>query len=161
MSRTFVEKQREIPKERDSQARQSFSNSRMGFLTEKQFQVLSLRSRGYTQLETSLELRISRSSVSMVEARARKQVQRARQTLKLFEMTQTQRIVAIGAGTRLQQIPLLVLQEADRYNVHLRKNMVEILRMVKKEKPRALTQDERTVKKIFFSFNERGKISLK
>lgn len=133
----------------------------MGFLTEKQFRVLLLRSRGYTQKETASELHLSRSSVSMVEARARKQIERARQTLKLFQMTQTQHTVVIPLDTHLQQIPLVVLQKADKYNIHLRRNMVEILRMVKKEKPDALSEDGRTVKKIFFSFNERGKVSLR
>ncbi len=139
----------------------AFSKSRMGFLTEKQFRILALRSKGYSQRETAAELNMTRSSVSMIEGRARKQVQRARQTLRLFELTQTQRVLAIEIGTRLQQIPLIVLEEADKYNIHLRKNMVDILRMVKKERQTALSKEGRTVQRIYFSFNERGKLSLK
>jgi hypothetical protein len=53
-----------------------------------------------------------------------------------------------------------VLQEADRYNVHLKSNMVEILRMVKKQKRNSISQEGRTTEEIFFSFNERGKLSI-
>jgi Tfx family DNA-binding protein len=158
MPRAF---QKQVENETPSHKTIDFSKSRMGFLTEKQFRVLSLRSRGYTQRETSIELQLSRSSVSMLEARALKQVERARHTLKLFELTQTQHVVRIQIGTRLQQIPLMVLQEADKYNIHLRKNMVEILRMVKKENPDALSEEGRTLRKLRFTFNERGRVSMR
>jgi HTH-type transcriptional regulator, fmd operon transcriptional regulator len=128
-------------------------------LTEKQFRVLDLRSRGYSQREIAFELKMSRASVSMIEARAKKQVQRARQTLRMYKLTQSQHKVIVQAGTRLQQVPMVVLQEADRFRIHLRQNMVEILRMVKKRKA-ALISDGRTSEKIVFSFNERGKVSL-
>ena len=136
-----------------------YSRSRSGFLTEKQFRVLALRSRGFSQQEIANELGMSRAGVSMLEGRARKQVERARQTLRLYEMTQTQPKVTIGVGTRLQQIPMVVLREADRFHIHLRSNMVEILRMVKKHKRGSLSNG-RTTEKITFSFNERGRLSL-
>jgi HTH-type transcriptional regulator, fmd operon transcriptional regulator len=95
----------------------------------------------------------------MIEARAKMQIERARQTLRMYKLTQSQHKVCIVTGTRLQQVPMVVLQEADRFGVHLRSNMVEILRMVKKRKG-ALMTDGRTSEKIVFSFNERGKVSL-
>jgi Tfx family DNA-binding protein len=135
--------------------------SSLGFLTKKQFQVLCLRNTGYFQREIAAQMRMSRSSVSMIEVRARRQINKARQTLRICKLvrSQTQHIVTIEKGTHLQKIPMIVLQEADTFHIHIRKNMVEILRLVKRSKTNCLS-DGRTIKKIYFSFNERGKLSL-
>lgn len=105
-------------------------------------------------------MKISRASVSMIEGRARRQVFRARQTIQYFEMVQKQYEVTISSSVRLQQIPMLVLQEADARGIHLRSNMVEILRIVKKFKADCIGTDGRLREKIVFQFNERGKLSL-
>jgi HTH-type transcriptional regulator, fmd operon transcriptional regulator len=138
-----------------------YPGSSLGFLTKKQFQILCLRDSGYLQREIALQLHMSRSSVSMIEARARGQINKARQTLRVFELSraQTQHIVTVEKGTRLQKIPMIVLEEADRFQIHLRSNMVDILRMVKKLKGDNLA-DGRTRDKIVFVFNERGKLAL-
>ncbi len=131
-----------------------------GLLTVKQYHVLDLRSRGYSQLEVAHLLSMSRASVSMLEKRARKQIERARQTMKVYELSQKrQHKVKIKTGTRVQQIPMNVLQEADRFQIHLQPSMVEILKMVGKEREDSL-KDGRTIKEISFAFNERGKLSL-
>ena len=145
MSRSTVQKQKEVSNEQDPEARFDFSKSRMGFLTEKQFRVLSLRfSRIYSDGKRRLNSAYPDRAFPWWKREVKNKLQRARQTLKLIELTQTQHSVVIPLGTRLQQIPLVVLQEADRYNIHLRKNMVEILRMIKKEKPYSLSDDGRT-----------------
>ena len=138
-----------------------YQQSSLGFLTRKQFQILCLRNRGYYQREIASELHLSRSSVSMIEARARRQIKKARQTLRICELAraQIQHIVTIEKGTHLQKIPMIVLQEADIFDIHVRKNMVEILRLVKRSKADCLSAGK-TSKKISFSFNERGILSL-
>ena len=103
---------------------------------------------------------MSRASVSMIEGRARKQILRARQTIQYYELIQKQYEVSVDIGVRLQQIPMIVLQEADRHGIHLRSNMVEILQAVKKLKASSLGRDGRAMEKIVFRFNERGKLSL-
>ena len=142
-------------------AKSDFSNFGRGFLTEKQAQILHLRCRGYTQREIAAELKISRASVSMIEGRARRQVRRAKQTTEFFEFIQNQYEVTMESGTKLQQIPMIVLQEADNHKIHLRSNMVEILRMVKKTKGASLGPDGRINEKLIFTFNERGKLFLR
>jgi len=141
-------------------AAERLSEKSYGFLSERQFRILSLRSRGYTQLEIAKELHTSRANVSMLEGRARKRIELARQTLKVFEECQTHHVITIEPSTRLQKIPMDVLLEADKFQIHMRSNMVEILRMVKKQKPDLLSPDGKTVEKITFDFNERGKLSL-
>jgi Tfx family DNA-binding protein len=138
----------------------NFSRKRHGFLTEKQSHILFLRLSGYTQLEIARELKISRASVSMIEGRARRLIQRARQTVQYFDEIQRQYGVRVDSGTRLQQVPMIVLQEADNQKIHLRSNMVEILRLVKKSKANSLGADGRLIDAIEFRFNARGKLTL-
>lgn len=138
-----------------------YPHSDLGFLTRKQYQVLCMRDRGYLQREIAIQLRMSRSSVSMIESRARKQIKKARQTLSILELAraQTQHKVAVEKGTRLQKIPMIVLQEADRFGIHLQSNMVDILRMVKKSKQSCIS-DGKTTSRILFAFNEKGRLLL-
>jgi HTH-type transcriptional regulator, fmd operon transcriptional regulator len=137
-----------------------FPNKRHGFLTQKQSQVLYFRSCGFTQSEVAKKLRMSRASVSMIEGRAKKQVLRARQTVQYYELVQAQYEVVVDSGVRLQQVPMIVLQAADKHGIHLRSNMVEILRIVKKLKADCLGVNGRLTEKLVFHFNERGKLSL-
>jgi len=143
-----------------AQRHAEFSKKRHGFLTEKQSRVLFLRSRGFTQLEIAKQLKMSRASVSMIEGRARRQVIRARQTVQYFELVEKQYEVTVSSGVRVQQIPMVVLQEADKQGIHLRSNMVEILRLIKKMKASYLGADGRLSEKLLFRFNERGKLIL-
>jgi HTH-type transcriptional regulator, fmd operon transcriptional regulator len=149
-----------ISEEAPFQRYSEFSKKRHGFLTEKQSRVLFLRSRGFTQLEIAKQLKMSRASVSMIEGRARRQVIRARQTVQYFELVEKQYEVTVSPGARLQQIPMIVLQEADKHGIHLRSNMVEILRIIKRTKASYLGADGRLTEKLLFRFNERGKLSL-
>lgn len=96
----------------------------------------------------------------MIEGRARRQILRARQTIQYFDLVEKQYEILVNPGTRLQQIPMVVLQEADKHGIHLRSNMVEILRIVKKMKGSSLGTDGRLTEKLLFRFNERGKLSL-
>lgn len=138
----------------------SFTRRRHGFLSERQSLILILRSSGYTQAEVARELKISRASVSMIEVRARRKILKARQTVQFFELTQKRHEVRVDSGTRLQQVPMVVLQEADRCGIHLRCNMVEILRLVKKLRATSVGADGRLNRSILFLFNERGKLLL-
>jgi HTH-type transcriptional regulator, fmd operon transcriptional regulator len=132
----------------------------LGYLTEKQFRILELRSRGFSQIEIARELNLSRASVSMIEGRAKKKVEKAKQTLKICNLIQTQHDITIEAGVRLLEIPMLVLQAADREGIHLRSNMVDILKMIKSRASNSLSPEGRTIKKLALSFNERGKLSF-
>jgi len=131
-----------------------------GFLTEKQFHVLELRSRGYTQRDISQLFHTSRAAISMIEGRAKKQIEKAKETVKIYEtFSRNQHKVTIEIGTRLQKIPVLVLQEADRFQIHIQYNMIEISRLVRKHMPDCLNNGL-TVKEITISFNEKGNISI-
>lgn len=133
---------------------------RRGFLSEQQFHIFDLRSRGYTPREIGIVLQMSKAKVSEYEKNAKSKVERARETLQVYEFAQMRRYkVRIELGTRLQKIPMVVVQRADKFHVHLQPNMVEILKMVNENRQDCLT-DGRTTKEIMFCFDKNGELSI-
>jgi len=132
---------------------------RLGLLTKKQFEVLRLRGKGMSQLEAAAELSTTRANVSMIESRAKKKIERARETLRAFEATRMYHSITIEIGSRPQEIPMRVLREGDRLGVHIESNLVEIIGMVRSLRPPVLSEG-RTSREVTFTFNRRGKLSV-
>lgn len=128
-----------------------------GFLTERQYEVLLSRGKGLSQRETAQELHTTRANVSMIERRAVANIRLARDTLRAHESTLTEHHVRIRKDTRVYDIPAAVLREGDRFGVHLRSNVVDIIRMVRAMKPPSL-KGGKTSRSIGFVFNQRGKL---
>ena len=112
-----------------------------------------------SQVETGMELKTSRSNVSMIERRAKKKVEGARETLRAYESTLTNHSVRVAIGSRPQDIPSIVLREGDRFGIHIQSNIVDIIRMAKSLRPSCL-ENGRTTRTLTFVFNQRGKLSL-
>jgi Tfx family DNA-binding protein len=130
-----------------------------GSLTEVQFRVLTRRGKGMTQKETARELGTTRANVSMIELRARRKVQLARDTIRAYQSTLEQHIVLIPKGTRFYDIPPTVLREGDRRGIHIQSNIVDIVRMVQAIKPSCI-EGGRTKRGISFVFNPAGKLRV-
>lgn len=131
-----------------------------GSLTELQYRVLAFRGKGLTQKETARELRTTRANVSMIELRARRKVDLASETLRAYKTTLTDHEVTVPKGTRMYDIPRLVLAEGDRFGVHLRSNIVEIVRMVKALRQGCVVGG-RTTRRLTFVFNQGGRLRLR
>ncbi len=134
-------------------------NSKLGLFTPNQFHVLKFRSEGLTQVQTARALGTSRANVSMIELRARRKLGQARDTIRAYESVLSSHSVEVKKGTRLQQIPELVLHEGDRYGIHLQSNIVDIIRMVKSLKPPCVASGT-TSSRLLFTFSQRGKLSV-
>ncbi|MHB1907409.1 MAG: Tfx family DNA-binding protein [Nitrososphaerales archaeon] len=132
---------------------------RLGLLTKRQFLVLQHRANGLSQLETAKKLSTSRANVSMIELRARKKIDRARDSLRAYDSIFSKHYVKINKGTRLQDIPRIVLSEGDRSKIHLRSNLVEVIRMVKSIDPPCL-KEGRITRDLEFAFTQGGFVSL-
>ena len=130
---------------------------KLGFLNQKQYRILKLRARGFTQLEAAKELGTTRANVSMIESRARKKIQRARETLEAFESLQTSHSIVVEKGLKLAEVPRAVLHEGDRHHIHVQSDLVEIVRLVRAVKP-SCVQDGKITRKIAIKMNERGKL---
>jgi Tfx family DNA-binding protein len=112
-----------------------------------------------SQSETARELHTTRANVSMIEHRARTNVERAKDTISAFQSTLTNHLVIVPKGTRAYDIPSFVLREGDRSGIHLQSNIVEIVRMVKEANPPCLASGK-TNRRLSFVFNQKGKLTL-
>ena len=128
-----------------------------GLFNQKQLKILKFRARGFTQLETAKELGTTRAYVSMIEWRARKKLDKARETIQAYEALQSSHKVLVPKGTKLAEVPLIVLHEGDRHHIHVRSDIVEIVRLVKALKPSA-AKDGKTTRDLEIMINERGKL---
>ena len=128
-----------------------------GSLTEVQYRVLACRSKGMTQKETAKELGTTRANVSMIELRARRKVELAKDTIRAYQSTLDDHVVRIPKGTRFYDIPPTVLREGDRWGIHMQSNLVEIVRMIQAIRPSCL-DGGRTTRGISFVFNPAGKL---
>ncbi len=97
-----------------------------GFLTEKQYRVLELRLRGYTQERIARLMGTSRENIAMIEKKAMDNIRRAQETLEAYEKLLAVGEVDINPGTRLVDIPGIVVRRADELGVKLKTNFTRL-----------------------------------
>jgi HTH-type transcriptional regulator, fmd operon transcriptional regulator len=130
-----------------------------GLFNQKQLKILKLRARGFTQIETARELGTSRANVSMIEWRARKKLDKARETIQAYESLQSSHTVSVDKGTKLAEVPLIVLHEGDKRHIHIKSDIIEIVRLVKALKP-VVVREGKILRGLEFKINERGKLEV-
>ena len=108
--------------------------SNKSFLTKRQVMVLRLRQSGLTQEEIARRIKTTRANVSLIEKRARENIDRSRETLKEWESIVSPVRVAIKKGTDVIKIPELVFAEADKQGIHVKSNSLDLITRIKKEK---------------------------
>jgi Tfx family DNA-binding protein len=130
-----------------------------GLFNQKQLKILRLRARGFTQLEAAKELGTTRANISMIEWRARRKLDKARETIQAYEALQSSHKVSVGKSTKLAEVPLIVLHEGDRHHIHVKSDIIEIVRIVRAIKP-SVVRDGKTIRDLEFKINERGKLEV-
>lgn len=128
-----------------------------GLFNQKQLKILKYRARGFTQSETAKELGTTRANISMIEWRARKKLKRARETIEAYEALQYSHRIVVSKGTKLAEVPLLILHEGDKHHIHVKSDIIEIVRLVRAIKP-SVIKDGKIIRPIVFTINERGKL---
>lgn len=113
--------------------------SNKSFLTKRQIMVLRLRQSGLTQEEIARRIKTTRANVSLIEKRARENIDRSRETLKEWESIVSPVRVAIKKGTDVIKIPELVFAEADKQGIHVKSNSLDLITRIKKEKGGAIS----------------------
>lgn len=116
------------------------------FLTKRQVMVLRLRQAGMTQEEIARRIKTTRANVSLIEKRARENIDRSRETLKEWESIVSPVRVMIKKGTDVIKVPEVVFAEADKSGIHVKSNSLDLIARIKKEKGgiisnRTLTED--------------------
>jgi len=99
-------------------------------LTHRQAEVLALRERGLRQREIADRLGTSRANVSNVEASARENITRARETVAFAEAVSAPVRVEIPAGTDLFDVPTLVYDACDEADLKVNYTAPELMTVV-------------------------------
>ena len=107
-------------------------------LTERQAQILALRERGETQSAIAEELGTSRANISSIEASARENVERARETIAVVEALYAPATVSVTKGTDLYDVPDMVYDAADGASVKVDHDAPALMRFVTETAPEAV-----------------------
>jgi Tfx family DNA-binding protein len=99
-------------------------------LTRRQAEVLVYRERGVAQADIADELGTSRANVSSVEASARENVEKARETVAFAEALNAPVRISIEAGTDLYDVPNRVYSACDEAGVKVTRTAPELMKLV-------------------------------
>lgn len=99
-------------------------------LTRRQAEVLALRERGVRQATIAERLGTSRANVSSVEASARENVRKARETVAFAEALTAPVRVVVDPGTDLYDVPELVYAACDDAGVKVGYTAPDLMKVV-------------------------------
>ena len=100
-------------------------------LTDRQIQVLKLRSRGITQERVARQLKTTRENVSILESRARRNIKKAKATIEILEDLGMATRITIKPETPVLEISKIILKKADDANVRLQLDCIDLLEKIK------------------------------
>lgn len=103
-------------------------------LTEEQKKVLKLRDEGYTQREIAQILGTSRANISIIEKRAKLNLEKARATIKEYSILLAPVRVRIKKGMDVLSVPKLIFKQADKRGIKVRLNSLELIARINAEK---------------------------
>ena len=90
-----------------------------GSLTKIQFEVLRLRMSGLTQEEVATKLKTTRQNISLVERRAKRNLEKAEETIAAYKKLRTVATVILPPMTHLVDIPRMLIDAADKAGVKI------------------------------------------
>ena len=99
-------------------------------LTERHAEVLAFRERGLRQADIAERLGTSRANVSSVEASARDNVERAKETVAFAEALSSPVRVEIPAGTDLYDAPQRVYDACDEAGVKVNQTAPDLMKTI-------------------------------
>lgn len=105
------------------------------FLTNRQIQILTLREKGLTQVEIAEKLGTTRANINTVEKSARRNIEKAKNTLKIISFIRAPIRINIEQGTDLREVSKMIFSEADKYDLRIPHSGPELLRIIKSSAP--------------------------
>jgi Tfx family DNA-binding protein len=129
-------------------------------LTRRQAEVLALRERGVSQADIADLLGTSRANVSGVEASARRNVERAHETVSFAEALAAPLRVPVDPGTELYDVSDLIYAAADEAGVKVSYSAAELLRVVGETVPDAI-EDQSVVAPLMISVAADGEVQVR
>ena len=129
------------------------------FLTNTQIKVLKLRKKGLTQEEIAKLMNTSRANICMIERRARENIEKAKNTLKIYKNIISPIKLVVDKDTDVFQIPKLIYETSNKHNIHINYNSLELIDMIHNNMKNHI--EKRIVKKPFvINILEDGNISF-
>lgn len=128
-------------------------------LTPRQIEVLKLKRKGMTQADIARRMKTTRGNISTIESTARKNVEKAERTLKLFRTLEAPVWLTVPSGTDLYEIPHMMFKEADRKKIKIAIDSATMLVRLKTEAPDRITHRV-TAGEINVSVDELGNVNI-
>jgi hypothetical protein len=100
------------------------------FLTERQLEVYIRRKRGESLAKIAKELGTTRSNVCALEKAARRNIERAYNTIKLVESLLYKSVVTVPSGTDLYDIPGIIYRRADELGIKIQMSGPMLLKYI-------------------------------
>jgi hypothetical protein len=133
--------------------------SRAGLLTEEQLKILAFRLDGLTQEEIARRLGTTRQNVSLIERRARGNIEKAEMTLRAYRRLQTAATVELVPSTHLVDVPRMLVDAADDAGVKISIDFALVYKQLRDEAGDSIS-GTRVVKPILLHVLRDGKIDV-
>ena len=131
----------------------------MGLLTEDQLKVLGLRLDGLKQEEIAERLGTTRQNVSLIERRARGNVEKAEATLRAYKRLRTMATVELAPRTHLVDVPRMLVDAADGAGVKISVDFALVYKGLREEAGDHIS-GTRVVRPILLHVLRDGKIDV-
>jgi len=128
------------------------------FLTEQQIRILQLRAKGLKQSEIAELLGTSRANVSILEHRALEKIEKAKNTLLIWEQINSKISIKIKKGEDIFTVPDKLFKKADELKIKVPYSTAEIIAFLVEHAP----LNDRIAKRdftLFLDAQDRLKIS--
>lgn len=109
-------------------------------LTRRQAEVLALRERDIPQRVIAKTLGTSRANVSSIEASARRNIEKARETVAIADALAAPVRVPVEPGTDLFEIPEAVYAACDDIGTKVTHTSASLIRQIREETPEAIAE---------------------
>ncbi len=97
------------------------------FLTEQQIRILRLRAKGLKQSEIAEILGTSRANVSILEKRALEKIEKAKNTLLLWEQINSKVAIDVKKGEDIFGVPDRLFRKADEVGIKVPYTTAEVI----------------------------------
>jgi Tfx family DNA-binding protein len=135
------------------------ARSRVGLLTEEQLRVLGYRLDELKQEEIARKLNTTRQNVSLIERRARGNLEKAEATLRAYRRLQTVATVELKLNTHLVDVPRMLVDAADNAGVKITIDFALVYKELREEAIDSI-RGTRVVKPILLHILRDGKIDV-
>ncbi len=129
------------------------------FLTDKQIEILKLKKKGLSQADIARKLKTTRGNICIIEGTAQKNIEKAKNTLKLFKTLEAPVWVTIASGMDLYEVPAMLFKEADKKRIKVAVDAAMVIVKIKTEVPDKV-RGRITLDDIDISSDEAGNITV-